>query len=200
VKLCFETDRLQFDPLSLDDLDLTVEQFGDPEIVKHVADRTYTEAELIEELPLYIRRAGDGCIGIWRLTEKATGDKIGTAILLPMPIEKDDTDWGLLDGGDISDGDIEVDYILKRSAWGKGFATEACTRMLRFAFEATPLDVVVACTATDNTASQHVLTKCGMKLLGTIRAYQEDTPAFASRKMNGAACEAMAFPDNPCHN
>ena len=25
VKLCFETDRLQFDPLSLDDLDLTVE-------------------------------------------------------------------------------------------------------------------------------------------------------------------------------
>lgn len=64
MKLCFETDRLQFDPLSLDDLDLTVEQFGDPEVVKHVADRTYTEAELIEELPLYIRRAGDGCIGI----------------------------------------------------------------------------------------------------------------------------------------
>ena len=52
MKLCFETDRLQFDPLSLDDLDLTVEQFGDPEVVKHVADRTYTEAELIEELPL----------------------------------------------------------------------------------------------------------------------------------------------------
>ena len=182
MKLCFETDRLQFDPLSLDDLDLTVEQFGDPEVVKHVADRTYTEAELIEELPLYIRRAGDGCIGIWRLTEKATGEKIGAAILLPMPIEKDDTDWGLLDGGDISDGNIEVDYILKRSAWGKGFATEACTRMLRFAFEATPLDVVVACTATDNTASQHVLTKCGMKPLGTIHAYQEDIPGFRITK------------------
>lgn len=182
MNLIFETERLRFDPLSMDDLDLAVAQWGDPEVVKYVADRTYSEAELIEELPLYIRRAGGGCIGIWRLTEKATGEKIGTALLLPMPIELDDTDWDLVEGDDIPDAEIEVGYILKRSAWGKGYATEACKRMLRFAFEDTPLDVVVACTATDNTASQHVLTKCGMKPLGTIRAYQENIPGFRMTK------------------
>lgn len=178
MNLIFESERLQFHPLSADDLDLAIEQWTDPEVVKYVADRTYSEAELIEEMPLFTRRCAGGCIGIWRLTEKATGEKIGTAILLPMPIELDDTDWDLIVGDDIPDGDIEVGYILKRSAWGKGFATEACARMLRFAFEDTPLDVVVACTATDNTASQHVLTKCGMTSMGTIRAYQEDIPGF----------------------
>ena len=178
MSLIFESERLRYTPLSADDLDLAVEQFGDPEVVKHVADRTYSKAELAEEMPLYIRRAGGGCIGIWRLTVKETGEKIGTAILLPMPIELDDTDWDLLVGDDIPEGDIEVGYILKRSAWGKGYATEACKRMLRFAFEETPLEVVVACTATDNTASQHVLTKCGMSPLGTIRAYQENIPGF----------------------
>lgn len=178
MKLIFESERLLFHPLSAEDLDLAIEQWTDPEVVKYVADRTYSEAELIEEMPLFTRRCAGGCIGIWRLTEKATGEKIGTAILLPMPIELDDTDWDLVVGDDIPDGDIEVGYILKRSAWGKGYATEACTRMLRFAFEDTPLDVVVACTATDNTVSQHVLTKCGMRPLGVIRAYQEDIPGF----------------------
>lgn len=178
MKLTFETDRLRFDPLSFDDLDIAVAQWGDPEVIKYLADRTYSEAELIEEMPLFIRRCAGGCIGIWRLTEKATGEKIGTALLLPMPIELDDTDWDLVVGDDVPQGDIEVGYILKRSAWGKGYATEACKRMLRFAFEDTPLDIVVACTATDNTASQHVLTKCGMKPLGTIRAYQENIPGF----------------------
>lgn len=178
MNLIFESSRLIFAPLSEDDLDLAVEQWTDPEVVRYVADRTYSEAELREDMPKFIRRCGNGCIGVWRLTEKATGEKLGTAILLPIPIELDDTDWDLLIGDDIPDGDIEVGYILKRSAWGKGFATEACARMLRFAFEKTPLTKIVACTAPDNVVSQRVLVKCGMTPRGMIRAYQADVPGF----------------------
>ncbi len=182
MNLIFESERLQFQPLATDDLDLVIEQWTDPEVVKYIADRTYSEAELKEEMSLFTRRCAGGCIGIWRLTEKATGDKIGTAVLLPMPVELDDTEWDLLVGDDIPDGDIEVGYILKRTAWGKGYATEACKRMLRSAFEETPLNVVLACTAIDNAASQHVLTKCGLTPMGTIRAYQEDIPGFRITK------------------
>lgn len=178
MNLTFESDRLRFEPLTEGDLDLAVEQWSDPEVIKYVADRTYSEEELRAELPLYVRRCGEGCIGIWRLTVRATGEKIGTAILLPMPVELDDTDWDLLLGEDIPEGDIEVGYILKRSAWGKGYATEACARMLQFAFEETPLSEVVACTDRENYASQRVLTKCGMKSVGMIRAYQDDLPGF----------------------
>ena len=42
MNLIFETERLRFDPLSMDDLDLAVAQWGDPEVVKYVADRTYS--------------------------------------------------------------------------------------------------------------------------------------------------------------
>ncbi len=178
MNLIFESERLNFRPLATDDLDLAVEQWGDPEVVKYIADRTYSKAELIEEMPLVTRRCAGGCIGIWCLTDKATGEKIGTAILLPMAVELDDTDWDLVVGDNIPEGDIEVGYILKRSAWGKGYATEACAQMLRFAFEGTSLTEVVACTDPGNAASQHVLTKCGMIPQGRIRAYQEDIPGF----------------------
>lgn len=178
VNLSFESERLRFDPLAMDDFDLIVDQWTDPEVVRYVGGETYTVDKLTEEMPKYVRRCADGCIGLWRLTVKATGEKLGTAALLPLPVELDDTDWDLLVGDDIPDGDIEVGYILKRAAWGKGYATEACTRMLRFAFEETPLDDIVACTDPANTASQNVLRKSGLFDLGMIRAYQSGVPGF----------------------
>ena len=178
MNLIFESSRLRFQPLAESDLDLAIEQWTDPEVVKYVADRTYSPAELKTDMPKFIRRCGNGCIGVWRLTEKTSGDKIGTAALLPLPVDLDDTDWDLLLGKGVPDGDIEVGYILKRSAWGKGYATEACARMLRFAFEETPLDEVVACTDRENANSQRVLRKCGMTSIGAIRAYCDDLPGF----------------------
>jgi len=35
-------------------------------------------------------------------------------------------------------------YILKRSVWGKGNATESAKRLLKFAFEETPIEELVA--------------------------------------------------------
>ena len=178
MKLSFESERLRFDPLTAEDIDLAREQWMDPDVVKYVGGEVYSEAKLAEEMPKFTRRCGGGCIGVWRLTEKATGEKLGTAILLPMPIELEDTDWDLLIGDDMPKGDIEIGYILKRAAWGRGIATEACIRLLRFAFEDTPLEVVWACTDPDNSASQRVLRKSGMRDVGTIRAYQYDVPGF----------------------
>lgn len=58
-------------------------------------------------------------------------------------IDAEDTQWELLQGNDLPDGEIEIGYLFKRSTWGKGVATEACRRLLRFAFEETPLTEVV---------------------------------------------------------
>jgi RimJ/RimL family protein N-acetyltransferase len=98
--------------------------------------------------------------------------------VLPLPIEEDDTDWDLVAGEDLPEGEIEVGYLLKQSAWGKGYATEACTRMLRFAFEQTALQEVVAVTDPENRASQKVLRKCGLIEEGLRRAYAAVCPGF----------------------
>jgi RimJ/RimL family protein N-acetyltransferase len=110
--------------------------------------------------------------------ERRTEEKLGTAILLPLPIEEDDTNWDLVVGDGLPDGEIEIGYILKRSAWGKGYATEATDRLLKFAFEETPLEELVATTDPENTASQRVLEKCGLLYEGMRRAYAAECPGF----------------------
>ena len=137
-----------------------------------------TEQQLIDEMPLVVRRAGDGCIGIWCITSRETGERLGDVFLLPLPIDKDDTDWDLMVGTGIPDCEIELGYILKPAAWGNGYASERRERLIRFAFEETPLSEVVAVIDDENTASRNVLLKTGFVEEGMRRAYAAECPGF----------------------
>jgi ribosomal-protein-alanine N-acetyltransferase len=110
--------------------------------------------------------------------DRSTAEKLGTAVLLPLPIEEKDTNWDLVVGDDLPDCDIEIGYILKRSAWGKGYATEVTKRLLKFAFEETPLEEIVAVTDPEHTASRSVLEKCGLSYEGLRRAYAQQCSAY----------------------
>lgn len=178
MNLVFESDRLLFRPLADTDIDLVIDLWTDPDVVKYVADRTFTEEELDEEMPLIVRRCAGGCIGIWCLIDKTTREKLGTAILLPLPVDLDDTDWDLVVGDGIPEGEIEIGYILKKTAWRKGYATEACKRLLQFAFEESPLQEIVATIDAENTASRNVLEKSGLIYEGLVHAYMEQIPGF----------------------
>jgi RimJ/RimL family protein N-acetyltransferase len=177
MNLVLKSERLLLRPLAEIDLDLDVEMLTDPAVTRYVC-KTYTEEQVAEEMPTVVKRCAGGAIGIWCVIERVSGEKLGTAVLLPLPIEEDDTDWDLVAGEDLPEGEIEVGYLLKQSAWGKGYATEACTRMLRFAFEQTALQEVVAVTDPENRASQKVLRKCGLIEEGLRRAYAAVCPGF----------------------
>ena len=58
--------------------------------------------------------------------------------------------------------DIEVGYTLARSAWGRGYGTEAARALVEHAFAALDAPRVVAQVEPDNLASRHVLEKLGM--------------------------------------
>ncbi|MEL7465508.1 MAG: GNAT family N-acetyltransferase [Pseudomonadota bacterium] len=182
--LFFESERLAYRPLEVGDVDLAIEQWTDAQVVKYVDWDVSSEEKIREEMPTVTRRGGeDGWIGIWALIVKATGEKIGTGVLTPLPIEADDTEWDLVVMGETpKDREIEVGYILKRSAWGKGYATEACERLLQFGFEHSPLDYIVATIDPENSASRRVLLKSGLTETGTIRAYGEDIPGFRTTR------------------
>lgn len=99
-----------------------------------------------------------------------------------MPILEDDTNWDLVQGEAIPNCEIEIGYILKETAWGKGYATEACKRLLKFAFEQSPLTEVVAVIDEENSASQNVLLKSGLRSVGLMAAYAEQCPGFRITK------------------
>ncbi len=177
MKLELHTERLLLTPLALTDLDLALELWTDPEVVKYVCD-VVAEEEIRQEMPDTIKRGGNGGIGIWCVADWETHEKLGSTYLLPMPVDMDDTDFSLIVMGQMPDAKIEIGFFFKRTAWGRGYATEVCKRLLRFAFEEVSLDEVVASVDEENLASKKVLEKSGLIDRGRTRSYGKDSPIY----------------------
>jgi RimJ/RimL family protein N-acetyltransferase len=58
---------------------------------------------------------------------------------------------------------VEVGWRLARSAWGRGYATEAARAAIAVGFGPAGLDQIVSMTAEINVKSRHVMEKLGMR-------------------------------------
>ena len=177
MKLELLTDRLILTPLELADVDLQVDIWTDPEVVRYIDD-VATVAEMRQEMPNAIKRGGNGCIGVWCINDRKTGAKLGSTYLWPMPTQNDDVDYSLIVMGQMPDADIEVGYFLKPSAWGLGYATEVCNRMLQVAFQKAALNEVVASVDANNIASKNVLEKSGFIYRGRTLCWAKEGPIY----------------------
>ena len=72
--------------------------------------------------------------------------------------------------------EMELAFIIKKSAWGKGYAREAAGEVLRFGFERHQLEKIVSVTAPDNLPSQAILRKLGF-------SYTRERTAYGHRVM-----------------
>lgn len=177
MNLVIHSARLTLSPFHASDVDLAIEMFTDPEVLKY-AGGAMEEHAVRAAMPNRTKRGGNGCIGIWCISSRDGGEKLGTAALLPMPIDEDGTDFSLVVPGKMPQCDVEVGYFLKRSAWGQGYATEACRRLVQAAFEESPLTEIVATFDLGNDRSRRVLEKAGFVDQGPKWTYGEDGPYF----------------------
>lgn len=78
------------------------------------------------------------------------------------------------------DSGTETYYVLHPDHWGKGYATEAATRLFEYAFSILRLSHLDTFVVEGNNASLQVAEKLGMKDLGpaTHREYQEPVRKF----------------------
>jgi len=67
--------------------------------------------------------------------------------------------------------ETELAFVIKKSAWGRGYAREAAGEVLRFGFERHQLEKIVSVTAPDNPAPQAILQKLGFSYTGERTAY-----------------------------
>ncbi|MBB4233811.1 GNAT family N-acetyltransferase [Rhizobium esperanzae] len=65
--------------------------------------------------------------------------------------------------------EFELGYSLREEAWGKGLATEAASALVDWFFERKLASGFIAFTHPENTASQRVLRKIGMRERGPIQ-------------------------------
>ena len=95
-------------------------------------------------------------------------------------IEKDTGRWVGRVGPWLPEGAIgtEVGWAISPTAWGKGYATEAASAAIDWAFARLGWDEIIHCIAPDNRASQQVALRLGSSLRGPVRlpAPYEDAP------------------------
>ena len=61
---------------------------------------------------------------------------------------------------------IDIGWRLKKSAWGKGFATEGAKKCLDFGFNKLNLDKIISTCTEKNSKSENVMKKIGMEKIG----------------------------------
>lgn len=78
--------------------------------------------------------------------------------------------------------EVEVGYLLSQPFWGNGFATEGAQASLRFGFDNFNFGEIIGLTHPNNTASQNVLKKCGMRFTGEARYFDMQVHRFSLPK------------------
>lgn len=153
-----------------DDVDNLCGLDGDPEVMRFLTGGKATPRDVIEAetLPRFLRcyELYDG-FGYWAAIEKASGEFLGWFLFRPS------------EGGD--PGDVELGYRLKKSAWGKGYATEGSRALIDKGFTELGARRVFAETMAVNAASRRVMEKSGLKFARTFHEEWTDPIEGAER-------------------
>ena len=147
--IIIETPRLLLRHLTLDDLPQLFELYRDPEMRQYFPDGTLTQDETRREIEWF--RSGHPehpQLGLWATIERSTDKFLGRCGLLP---------WNI-------DGvpEVELAFMIDRSRWGEGFATEAANAIVSYAKEALSLARLICLITPGNSASVRVAEKVGM--------------------------------------
>ncbi|MDL9980247.1 GNAT family N-acetyltransferase [Microbacterium sp. ASV49] len=168
-----ETPRLLLRRFALDDVDFVLDMYSRWEVQRYIGRVPRVMAsrdEAVERVERYAAFAEPDPDGIWLIADRTTGERFGTALLKGLPAS------GPSEPLEPS-GETEIGWHLHPDAWGRGIASEAASRVLEYAFGA-GLDHVLAVTNPDNTASQAVARRIGMRDQGLTDAYYNATCAL----------------------
>lgn len=142
----FETPRLRMRMFRATDVDAYAAWLGDAEVMKFIGDgRPVGREDAWRSMAMMSGHWNLRGYGLWALEEKSTGQLIGRA------------------GFYFPDGwpSEEIGWLLCRSAWGQGYATEAALAALARGRSLLGLDRVIALIHPDNSSSIRLALRLG---------------------------------------
>lgn len=142
MSAALEAERVRLEPLDRAHADALFGIYSEPEVARYLLTRPSSR----EEFDAVFRHAlaARDSHGMWAVVRRDDAAVLGRV--------------GFYAFGDAERP--ELAFLLSRSAWGSGLATEACRRALRYALDAHPWSEVVAVVHPDNAAAIRVLEKC----------------------------------------
>lgn len=142
-----DTPRLRLRRWEGGDLDAFAAMCADPEVMCHTGEGgplSREEAEtVLQALEGHWQLHG---FGLWAVVEQATGAVVGRVGLWHPP------GWC----------DVELAWLVDRSRWGRGYATEAARAALAYGFDQHGLDRVISLVPAGHAVSERVATRLGM--------------------------------------
>jgi RimJ/RimL family protein N-acetyltransferase len=171
VKVFLETERLLLRQFTDDDLENLLELDSDPKVMRFINGGRATPREEIENdvLPAFLGHYGRYAgLGFWAAEEKSTGRFVGWFHLRPAQEAPPD--------------EVELGYRLRRSDWGKGYATEGSRALIDKAFAELGVERVVAFGMVVNVASTRVMEKAGLRF---VRIFHQPWPDYIEGEEEG---------------
>lgn len=170
MRVFLETERLVLRQFTEDDLDNLFDLDSDPDVMRFINGGRPTAIEEVrnEILPTYLRPSRIPGCGTWVAIERSSGGFLGWFGFRPP---KDD-----------STDDPELGYRLRKSGWGKGYATEGARALIQKGFRELGVRRVFATTMSVNIASRRVMEKAGLKF---VRTFFLDWPDYIEGAEHG---------------
>lgn len=142
-----ETGRLRLRPLSLADADGFFHLHRDAEVTRFI--EPFTRKQVVERLTVNEREWDRRGHGLFAVLQDPGARFLGRCGLKY---------WEQFD-------EVEIGWVLRRDAWGHGYATEAASAVLQWGFESFVDDYFTAMIRAENDRSITVARRLGMKPL-----------------------------------
>lgn len=162
------TGRLTLRRFTAADAENVLSLDGDPEVMRFLSSKLKSLEEISNRV---LPRLADSPFrwsgfGYWAAETRPARQFIGWFALRPVrPAETSMVQWA--DAPDLP-GVVELGYRLRRSAWGRGYATEGALALVSAAFADPRVREVVATTMAVNAGSRRVMEKAGLRLARTV--------------------------------
>lgn len=184
-----ETARLRLRPFTMRDVPALARLYGDDVIMRYMRqghglkrEQAATEARAnITNFTDQWRRRG---FGVWAVTDRESGRLLGRC--------------GLHHIAEVNA--VEVLYLLNKTVWGRGLATEAAAAALAFGFAQLNLPAIIAIARPENGPSRRVMEKLGLEYRRNVVLWDVDLAWHeisrerwqAQRPIDPAALQASA--------
>jgi len=168
------TDRLILRDITEADAELLFELDSDPEVMRYIGPRpapdvaSYRDRTRTVHLPFQAHPWH----GVRVVLDRESGEFLGWVFVRPATASRDARAIGWT-----RPDEVEVGYRYRRSAWGRGVATEAAAPLVQIALADPATTAVVACALVGNVGSLRVLEKLGLVRVGEVMLHEASEPA-----------------------
>ena len=157
------------------DLDDYAQMCADPEVVRYLgAGIPMPRPEVWRHIAMILGHWQLRGYGLWAVEEQSTGQLIGRIGLF------NPEGWP----------EVEVGWMLRRSSWGYGFATEGAQAALRYAFETLHQVHVISMIRPENAASIRVAERLGETLENRLEIMGGEALIFGISHTTWEQCKA----------